>query len=226
MAKVLVCDDEENLRKVIRKYAEFSNHEVDEACDGFEAVEKVRKNDYDIILMDVMMPEMDGFTAVKEIRKTKDIPIIMLTAKSQEYDKVLGFELGVDDYVVKPFSSKEIILRIDAILRRTATKDEPVSENKQIYEKNGLFVDMDAYKVTIDSKESQMTLKEYDLLFFLIRNKNIALTRERLLNEVWGYDFFGDDRTLDTHIKMLRKSLKNYSNLIVTVRGLGYRFDG
>lgn len=226
MAKVLVCDDEENLRKVIIKYAEFSNHEVDEACDGFEAVEKVRKNDYDIILMDVMMPEMDGFTAVKEIRKTKDIPIIMLTAKSQEYDKVLGFELGVDDYVVKPFSSKEIILRIDAILRRTATKDEPVSENKQIYEKNGLFVDMDAYKVTIDSKESQMTLKEYDLLFFLIRNKNIALTRERLLNEVWGYDFFGDDRTLDTHIKMLRKSLKNYSNLIVTVRGLGYRFDG
>lgn len=226
MAKVLVCDDEENLRKVIRKYAEFSNHEVDEACDGFEAVEKVRKNDYDIILMDVMMPEMDGFTAVKEIRKTKDIPIIMLTAKSQEYDKVLGFELGVDDYVVKPFSSKEIILRIDAILRRTATKDEPVSENKQIYEKNGLFVDMDAYKVTIDSKEAQMTLKEYDLLFFLIRNKNIALTRERLLNEVWGYDFFGDDRTLDTHIKMLRKSLKNYSNLIVTVRGLGYRFDG
>lgn len=226
MAKVLVCDDEENLRKVIRKYAEFSNHEVDEACDGFEAVEKVRKNDYDIILMDVMMPEMDGFTAVKEIRKTKDIPIIMLTAKSQEYDKVLGFELGVDDYVVKPFSSKEIILRIDAILRRTATKDETVSENKQIYEKSGLFVDMDAYKVTIDSKESQMTLKEYDLLFFLIRNKNIALTRERLLNEVWGYDFFGDDRTLDTHIKMLRKSLKNYSNLIVTVRGLGYRFDG
>lgn len=226
MAKVLVCDDEENLRKVIRKYAEFSNHEVDEACDGFEAVEKVRKNDYDIILMDVMMPEMDGFTAVKEIRKTKDIPIIMLTAKSQEYDKVLGFELGVDDYVVKPFSSKEIILRIDAILRRTATKDELVSENKQIYEKNGLFVDMDAYKVTIDSKEAQMTLKEYDLLFFLIRNKNIALTRERLLNEVWGYDFFGDDRTLDTHIKMLRKSLKNYSNLIVTVRGLGYRFDG
>lgn len=228
MAKILVCDDEADLRKVIKKYAEFSNHEVHEAENGIDAIEMTRKNNYDIIIMDVMMPEMDGVSAVKEIRKTKQIPIIMLTARADEYDKVLGFELGVDDYVAKPFSSRELVLRIEAVLRRSGLNSNTNNEenNKEIYENNSLFIDMSAYIVKIDGENIAMALKEYDLLFYLIRNKNIAISREKLLNEVWGYDYYGDDRTLDTHIKLIRKALGKYSKLIVTVRGLGYRFDG
>lgn len=228
MAKILICDDEAGLRAVINRYAIFEGHEVVEAGDGIEAVELCQNNIFDIIIMDIMMPKLDGFSAIKEIRKTSDIPVIMLSARGEEYDKVLGFELGVDDYVVKPFSSKEIMLRVAAILRRVE-KSSPEKQEKDdhiIFEKDGLKVDMTAYKVFIDGVQVEMATKEYDLLFFLIRNRNIAMPRERILSDVWGYDYMGDDRTLDTHMKLLRRSIEPYGNLITTLRGLGYRFDG
>jgi len=228
MARILICDDEAGLRSVIKRYAVFEGHDVMEAGDGLEAVQLCRNNAFDIIIMDIMMPELDGFSAVKEIRKFSDTPIIMLSARGEEYDKVLGFELGIDDYVVKPFSSKEIMLRVGAILRRT-DKSRPAmadSDGHVIFEKDGFKADMTAYKVFIDGVETDMAPKEYDLLFFLIRNRNIAVPREKILEEVWGYDYFGDDRTLDTHMKLLRKSLGPYACFIKTLRGLGYRFDG
>ena len=228
MAHMMICDDESGLRAVLRRYAEFEGHTVDEAGDGMEAVRLCKTTRYDIILMDIMMPELDGFSAVKEIRKTADTPVLMLSARGEEYDKVLGFELGVDDYVVKPFSSKEIMMRIGAILRRTQTRAAANldGDGHVVFKKDGLAADMTAYRVTVDGVVAEMAPKEYDLLFFLIRNKNIAVTRERLLTEVWGYDYFGDDRTLDTHIKLLRKSLGPYAHFITTLRGLGYRFEG
>ncbi len=227
MAKVLICDDEAGLRAVIKRYAVFEGHEVTEAGDGMEAVEECRKQQFDIIIMDIMMPELDGYSAVKEIRKSSDTPVIMLSARGEEYDKVLGFEVGVDDYVVKPFSSKEIMLRINAILRRTAKTASPSDEDGHvIFEKEGLKADMTAYKVFVDGELMNLAPKEYDLLFFLIRNKNIAVPRERIITEVWGYDYYGDDRTLDTHMKLLRKSLGKYAHFITTLRGLGYRFEG
>lgn len=227
MARLLICDDEAGLRTVIRRYAEFEGHEVTEACDGMEAVQLCKNKSFDIIIMDVMMPELDGFSAVKEIRKSSSVPVIMLSARGEEYDKVLGFELGVDDYVVKPFSSKEIMLRINAILRRSPKITDFVTENEHvIFEKEGFCADITAYKVTVDSEQVNLSPKEYDLLFFLIRNKNIAVPRERILTEVWGYDYYGDDRTLDTHMKLLRKSMGRYSGMIITLRGMGYRFDG
>lgn len=228
MAKILICDDEEGLRAVIKRYAIFDGHEVTEATDGMEAVELCRNNTFDIIIMDIMMPGLDGFSAVKEIRKTSDTPVIMLSARGEEYDKVLGFELGVDDYVVKPFSSKEIMLRINAILRRVE-KSGAAKQNilgHIIFEKDGFKADLTAYKVFIDGVQLDMAPKEYDLLFFMIRNKNIAMPREKIMAEVWGYDYYGDDRTLDTHMKLLRKSLGPYAHFIKTLRGLGYRFDG
>jgi len=228
IAKILICDDEPGLRAVIKRYAQFEGHETAEAADGMEAVEACKKETFDIIIMDIMMPELDGFSAVKEIRKTCDTPVLMLSARGEEYDKVLGFELGVDDYVVKPFSSKEVMLRINAILRRTEKRVAAKREdgNHIIFEKDGLKADMTAYKVFIDGEPVNMAPKEYDLLFFLIRNKNIAVPREKILTEVWGYDYYGNDRTLDTHIKLLRKSLGQYARFITTLRGLGYRFDG
>lgn len=228
MARVLICDDEAGLRAVLGRYATFEGHEVTEAADGMEAVTLCRAQEFDIILMDVMMPELDGFSAVKEIRKISDVPVIMLTARGEEYDKVLGFEVGVDDYVVKPFSSKEIMLRVGAILRRTGKKTVAGADEAGhiIFEKDGFKVDMTAYKVFIDGVQAEMAPKEYDLLFFLLRNKNIAVPREKILSEVWGYDYFGDDRTLDTHMKLLRKSLGPYAVFLTTLRGLGYRFDG
>lgn len=227
MAKILICDDEDGLRAVIKRYAKFEGHEVFEACDGMEAVELCRKQTFDIIIMDVMMPELDGFSAVKEIRKIADTPVIMLSARGEEYDKILGFEVGVDDYVVKPFSSKEIMLRINAILRRVKTSQPPKEQDGHIiFEKDGFKADLTAYKVFIDGQQVDMAPKEYDLLFFLIRNKNIAVPREKILTEVWGYEYFGDDRTLDTHMKLLRKHMGHYAGLIITLRGLGYRFDG
>ena len=228
MAKILICDDEAGLRAVIKRYAIFEGHEVTEADNGSEAVELCRNNDFDIIIMDIMMPQLDGFSAVKEIRKFSDTPVIMLSARGEEYDKVMGFELGVDDYVVKPFSSKEIMLRISAILRRIE-KNSPAKQDDEghiIFEKDGLKVDMTAYKVFIDGVQVEMAPKEYDLLFFLIRNRNIAVPREKIMTEVWGFDYYGDDRTLDTHMKLLRKSIGPYSHFIKTLRGLGYRFDG
>ena len=228
MPTILICDDEDGLRAVLKRYATFEGYEVIEACDGMEAVSLCKSNTFDIIIMDVMMPQMNGFSAVREIRKTADTPVIMLSARGEEYDKVAGFEMGVDDYVVKPFSSKEIMLRVNAILRRSS-KYANTSQDQSghiIFEKDGLWVDLTSYRVLIDGIEMKMAMKEYDLLFFLIRNRNIAIPREKLLSEVWGFDYYGDDRTLDTHIKLLRKSLGPYANLITTLRGLGYRFDG
>jgi len=225
MAKILICDDEPGLRTVIKRYALFDGYEVAEAANGMEAVELCEKEQFDIILMDIMMPELDGFSAVKRIRKKSDVPIIMLSARGEEYDKVIGFELGIDDYVVKPFSSKEVMLRIDAILRRTGKKISD-SEGHVIFTKGGFTADMTAYKVFVDGRQVELAPKVYDLLFFLIRNKNIAVPRERILTEIWGFDYFGDDRTLDTHMKLLRKALGPYADSVTTLRGLGYRFEG
>ena len=206
MARVLIVDDEENIRIGLREYAEFEGHTVTEAIDGMDAVNKCKANDYDIIIMDIMMPRLDGFSACKEIRKTKDIPVLMLSARGEEYDKLFGFELGIDDYVVKPFSPKEVMARINVIISRRENSNKE-NENKHIIIK-GIDVDVSARKVYIDGKRIELTPKEYDLLTFMIKNKNIALSRNQLLSEVWGYEFFGDDRTVDTHIKMLRISIE------------------
>jgi DNA-binding response OmpR family regulator len=224
MAKILICDDEPGLRAVIKRYARFEGHETAEAGNGIEAVEACKKEQFDIIIMDIMMPELDGFAAVKEIRKTSDVPVIMLSARGEEYDKVLGFEYGVDDYVVKPFSSKEIMLRIAAILRRKTTA-APDNGKHEIFTKDGFTADMTAYKVTVDGKQTELAPKLYDLLFFLIRNRNTAVPREKILTEVWGYKNIDDVRTLDTHMKLLRKAMGRYAGLITTLRGHGYRFE-
>ena len=223
MAHILIVDDEDKIRTLIRKYAEFEGHQVSEASNGMEALTLHKKESFDLIIMDIMMPYLDGLSACREIRKTDDIPIIMLSARGEEYDRISGFQLGVDDYVVKPFSPKELMLRIDAILKRVSAK---AKSQKDVYIQDGLSVDFTARIVTIDGKHVDLSPKEYELLFYMIRNKNIALTREKLICEVWGYDFYGDDRTLDTHIKLLRHSLGAYSRLIVTLRGVGYRFEG
>ncbi len=223
MYKILVVDDEEKIRELIGKYAKFEGHSVDFAADGMDAVEKCRSNTYDAIIMDIMMPNLDGFSACREIRKTSDVPILMLSARGEEYDKINGFELGVDDYVVKPFSPKELMLRVEAILKRTQ-KTEP-EQKTDIYKSEGLEVNFTARRVYVNGDEVNLSPKEYDLLFFMIKNKDIALSREKLINKVWGYDFFGGDRTLDTHIKLLRKSLGEYSKYIVTLRGVGYRYS-
>ncbi|MBR2024235.1 MAG: response regulator transcription factor [Clostridia bacterium] len=226
MHKLLIVDDEEMIRKLIRKYAEFDGHEVTEACDGMDAVTKFRHNDFDLIVMDIMMPELDGFSACREIRKTSNIPIIMLSARGEEYDKINGFEIGIDDYVVKPFSPKELLLRINAILKRTASEKVEKKKNEVVsMADGGLVADITARIVYVDGNRVDMSPKEYELFFYMLRNKNIALSRDKLLQDVWGYDFFGDDRTLDTHIKILRKSLGKYSDFIVTIRGMGYRFE-
>lgn len=222
MFNILVVDDEDKIRSLIRKYAEFSGHRVSEAEDGAAAVTAVKNGDFDLIIMDVMMPEMDGFTAMKEIRKFSEIPVIMLSARGEEYDIIHGFDLGVDDYVVKPFSSRELMMRIDAIMKRVA---KTANSKADVFTKGGLTVDFTARRLIVDGAEIQISPKEYDLLFYLVRNRGIALEREKILTEVWGYDFFGDDRTLDTHIKLLRKSLGPYATEIVTLRGLGYRFE-
>ena len=226
MHKLLIVDDEEMIRKLIRKYAEFDGHEVVEACDGMDAVTKFRHNDFDLIVMDIMMPELDGFSACREIRKTSNVPIIMLSARGEEYDKINGFEIGIDDYVVKPFSPKELLLRINAILKRTASDKVEEKKNEIVtMADGGLVADITARIVYVDGNRVDMSPKEYELFFYMLRNKNIALSRDKLLQDVWGYDFFGDDRTLDTHIKILRKSLGPYSDFIVTIRGMGYRFE-
>ena len=226
MYRILVADDEENIREVIKEYAEFEGHQVSEACDGMQAVEMVKNNDYDIIIMDVMMPRLDGYSACKEIRKIKQIPVLMLSARGEEYDKLFGFELGIDDYVVKPFSPKEVMARVNAIVKRNsgafAAAAAPAPETVKF---GGLEINFTSRDVYIDGVKANLTPKEYDLLFYLVRNKNIALTRNKLLEEVWGYDFFGDDRTIDTHIKMLRNNLGPYRNYIVTLRGMGYKFE-
>lgn len=220
--KVLIVDDEEMIRNVLKEYVEFEGNEAFEATDGMEAVRMCRDNNYDIILMDVMMPKLDGFSAVKEIRKTKDIPVIMLSARGEEYDKLFGFEIGVDDYVTKPFSPKEVMARINAVTKRRAGKEEPKND---VYKFEGLTIDMAGRNVYVDGEKAELTPKEYEILFYFVKNRGIALTREKLLMDVWGFDFYGDDRTVDTHIKMLRSNLKQYRKFIVTLRGLGYKFE-
>ena len=222
MTRILVTDDEQKIREMIRKYAEFEGFTVDEAKDGFDAVNKADKEKYDLIIMDVMMPNLDGFSAVKEIKKKdSNVPVIMLSALGEEYDKIHGFDVGVDDYVVKPFSTKELMMRIHAILKRTNAD----TEDNDKFVLNDLVIDYAARTVTIKNERIQLTPKEYELLVYLVKNRGIALTREKILETVWGYDFFGDDRTLDTHVKLLRKNLGDYSKYIVTLRGVGYRFE-
>lgn len=223
MAKILIVDDEEMIRNVVREYAEFEGYETDEAEDGMQAVEKCRKNDYDLIVMDIMMPKLDGYSACREIRKSKQIPVIMLSARGEEYDKLFGFELGIDDYVVKPFSPKELTARIRAVLKRAAAAETEKKSDVMRFE--GLEINMPGREVIVDGVPAALTPKEYDLLFYLVRNKGLALSRDKLLEEVWGYDFYGDDRTVDTHIKMLRNSIGPYRKFIVTLRGMGYKFD-
>ena len=221
MAKILICDDEALIRSMIAKYAKFERHETAEARNGMEALEMCERERFDLVIMDIMMPELDGFSTVREIRKTSDVPVIFLSARGEEYDKINGFESGGDDYVVKPFSPKELMLRVDAILRRRGG-GETAREEFSIGE---LRCDMTGRIVYVNGERVEMTPKEYDLLFYMIRNKNIALSREKLITEVWGYDYYGDDRTLDTHIKLLRRSLGDAAKYIVTLRGVGYRFD-
>lgn len=221
MYKVLIVDDETGIRSLIAKYCAAEGYAYGEAADGQEAIDEVKRGSYDIVIMDVMMPELDGFSAVREIRKFNNVPIIMLSARAEPYDRINGFEIGIDDYIAKPFSPKELMLRINAVLHRANA-----GTNSETFESGKLKVDFTARKVWVGEDLVDLSPKEYDLLFFMVKNKGIALSRERLLNEVWGYDFYGDDRTLDTHIKLLRKSLGECSEFIVTLRGLGYRFDG
>ena len=224
MYKILIVDDEAKIREVLAEYAEFEGFESDQAADGMEAVNKCKNNDYDIILMDIMMPKLDGYSAVKEIRKFKDIPVIMLSARGEEYDKLFGFEIGADDYVVKPFSPKEVMARVNAVLKRNNESKNNKNANSAV-KFEGLEIDMLGRNVFVDGQKAELTPKEYELLFYRVNSKGIALSREKLLSDVWGYDFYGDDRTVDTHIKMIRSNLKEYRKFIVTLRGMGYKFE-
>ena len=221
---LLIVDDEARIRDLIRKYAALEGYNVEEASNGMEAIEKCRQKNYDLIIMDVMMPELDGFSACREIRRKSQVPVIMLSARGEEYDRIHGFELGIDDYVVKPFSPRELMMRVSAVLKRTAANAPAASDGEQVTI-GDMVVDFAARQVTIKGEKLNLSPKEYDRLFYMVRSRGIALTREKLISDVWGYDFFGDDRTLDTHIKLLRKSLGEYADKITTLRGVGYRFE-
>ncbi len=216
--KALIVDDEKLIRNIIKEYLVKENFEIIEAETGIEAIEQVKTNDIDIIILDIMMPELDGFSAYKEIKKISNIPTIILSARTEEYDKLTGFDLGIDDYLTKPFSPKELVARVKAILNRSNKKED-------IFKYKTLKLDKIAHALYIDDKEIEITPKEFDLLVYLIENENVALSRGQLLNKVWGYSYYGDDRTVDTHIKMLRNNLKEYRNLIKTIRGVGYKFE-
>lgn len=218
MQKILIVDDEENIRKVIREYLEFEGFLCFEASNGEEAIKMCKENSYDLIVLDIMMPKIDGFTVAKEIRKKQSVPIIMLSARSEEYDKLYGFDVGIDDYVTKPFSPKELVARIKANLKRNTIMNEEISYL-------GLKIDTLGHNVYVDNKKINLTNKEYELLLYLIKNKNIVLTREQILNNVWNMDYLGEERTIDMHIKTLRSLLGKYKTLIVTVRGVGYKFE-
>lgn len=220
MRKILIVDDEEKIREVLREYAEFEGYDVYEAEDGFKAIEIAKKENFSLIIMDIMMPRLDGFLAVKEIRKFSNVPVLMLSARSEEYDKLFGFELGIDDYVVKPFSPKEVMARVNAILSRS---NRDALEDNLLF--SGLEINLAGREVYVDGDKISLTPKEYDLLVYLATNKNKAIKRETLLSEIWGYDFYGDDRTIDTHIKMLRNNLRKYREYIETIRGVGYKFN-
>lgn len=220
MTKILIVDDEAKIREVIKEYIEFSGYESDEAEDGKEAVEKCRDNNYDLIIMDIMMPKVDGITAIKEIKKFSDTPILVLSARTEEYDRLFGFEVGADDYVAKPFSPSEVVARIKTILSRINKQDK---RDRFTYE--NLVIDFTGRTVSVNGERKSLTPKEYDLLFYLCKRSGIAITRTELLENIWGDNFCGDERTVDTHIKMLRNNLGEYRNLVSTVRGIGYRFD-
>jgi len=219
MARILIVDDEENIREVVREYAQLNGYDVDEAADGMQALDMVSANAYDCVILDVMMPKLDGFSACKQIKKIRNIPVIMLSARQEEYDKLFGFELGVDDYVVKPFSPKELMARVKVVLERSHKQDH------QVVQYDGLVIDVDGRSVTVDGQKADLTPKEIELLIFMVQHENVALSRSKLLEQVWDYDYFGDDRTVDTHIKMLRHNLGKYRDHIVTVRGMGYKFE-
>ena len=223
MYKLCIVDDEEKIRALIKKYALFEGYEVKEAENGMQAIEMCQREDFDLVVMDIMMPELDVFSACKKIREFSEVPVIMLSARGEEYDKIHGFEIGVDDYIVKPFSPKELMMRVQAVLKRSKASQEIAQ--KDIMQSEGLKIDFTGRLVYIDEEKIDMSPKEYELLFYMAKNKGVALRREQLLNQVWGYDFYGDDRTLDTHIKLLRRSLRHYSKFIVTLRGVGYRFE-
>ena len=216
--KILICDDEALIRNVIKEYLLLENIEVLEAENGLDAIEMVKNNDIDLVIMDIMMPKMDGYQAVREIKKIKDVPFIMLSARGEEFDKLVGFDVGIDDYVTKPFSPKELIARIKAVTKRTRGEDAT-------YKYETLVLDDLAHEVTIDGNPILLTPKEYDLLKYFMQNKNIALSRDAILSNIWGYDFYGDERTVDTHVKTLRNNLGKYRDVIKTVRGMGYKFD-
>ena len=216
--KILICDDEALIRNVIKEYLVVENYQVLEAENGIDAIEVVKNNDVDLVIMDIMMPKMDGYQAVREIKKIKDIPFIMLSARGEEFDKLVGFDMGVDAYVTKPFSPKELVARVKAVMKRVKRED-----NSYVYE--GLVIDDLAHEVMIDGKNVVLTPKEYDLLKYFMQNKNIALSRDTILTNIWGYDFYGDERTVDTHVKTLRNNLGKYRDVIKTVRGMGYKFD-
>ena len=224
MFNILVVEDNKNTRFLMRELLESEHYVVYTARDGEEALNVLEKNHVDLAIVDVMMPKLDGFSAVKEIRKVKDIPVIMLSARGEEYDKLFGFEIGADDYVVKPFSPKEVMARINAILKRNCNSKTPKTTNPSL-KFEGLEIDMLGRNVYVDGEKAELTPKEYELLFYMVNNKGIALSREKLLSDVWGYDFYGDDRTVDTHIKMLRSNLKDYRKFIITLRGMGYKFE-
>lgn len=220
-SRILIVDDEELIRDLIKEYISLENFVADEAVDGIQALQLFKQFNYDLIILDVMMPGMDGWSLCREIRKTSQVPVIMLTARGEEYDKLLGFELGVDDYMVKPFSPRELLARMKAIMRRSVVRDEP--DDYISFE--GLTIIFDSHNVYVDDNLVNLTPKEYDLLSFFARNTNRVFSREQLLDSVWGYDFIGDTRTVDTHIKMLRESLGVYRKFIVTVWGTGYKFE-
>lgn len=215
--KVLVVDDELMIREVIKEYCLAEKYEVYEAIDGNDALTKLSNNTFDVMILDIMMPKMDGFTLLKTLDSSLRVPTIVLSARGEEYDKLLGFDLGIDDYLTKPFSPKELIARIKALTNRT-------SNNINVYKLGSLEVNFSSHYIKIDNNIINVTPKEFEILSYLIKNKEIAISREQLLSSVWGYDFFGDDRTVDTHIKMLRNSLGKYRDHIKTVRGIGYRF--
>ena len=223
MPHIRITDDDPHLRRLVRTYAELEGYDCTEAGDGAAAVTALKQVSFDLVLLDVMMPGPDGFETLEAIRRFSQVPVIMLTARNEEYDKLNGFQLGVDDYVAKPFSPKELMARVNAVLNRTkaAAKDDL----PEILTFGGLTIDAAGRSVSVDGKKIELTPKEYDLLFYLVKNKNIALSRDKLLQDVWGYDFFGDDRTIDTHIKNLRNNLGPYRDMIVTLRGVGYKFE-
>lgn len=225
MPKILIADDEPDIVRLIERYALREGYEVTGVGNGDEAIAACRREDFDVIVMDVMMPDTDGFTACKKIREFKDIPVLMLSARGTEYDKLFGFEVGVDDYVTKPFSPKELLARIRVILRRNAPQ-KGEKKQEEIIRGAGIEIDILAHNVFVDGVKTDLTAKEFAILLYLMRNKGIVLSRDKIMNEVWGYDFFGEDRTVDWQIKLLRGKLGPYRENIQTIRGVGYKFEG